>query len=376
MNGLRVALLTCTLALAGVQPATAAPVVEASARVEEGRSILMMLRQPPPRQRPGGGYAGGYGDAADRVLALRRARGIARAHALDVVEVWPMPVLGLECVVLRVPEGVALGVLVARLSAHPDVAWAQPLQMFETQARPPSADPLEPAQPASHAWQLSRLHRLATGRGTRVAVIDSGVDATHPDLAGRLALMRDLVGDGGGRAEAHGTAVAGIVGAAVNGVGIVGVAPEARLLALRGCREMPSGGPARCDGLALARALQLAIEQRAGVINLSLAGPADRLLAALIDAAVARGAVVVAAVGAAHPGASFPGSHPGVLGVAAEPGRGAVVAPGAGVPAPAPGGGWRLVSGSSYAAAHVSGLAALDRERGGASVRAFVRVRY
>lgn len=353
---------------AGAAPLAAdgpAPVAAAEAG-RAGGTILMMLRAAPPRLRSGAGYGGDYGDAADRRLALRRARGIARPQGLEVVEVWPMPVLGLDCVVLRAPPGADLAPLIARLSAHPDVAWSQDMQEFASEGASvtPATDPLLGAQPAARAWRLEALHRLATGKGKRVAVIDSAVDARHPDLRGRLAAQRDFVGDGGGAGgEAHGTAIAGVVAAAANGVGIIGVAPEARILALRACREPAGGGAARCDGLALARALQAAIELRAPVINLSLGGPPDRLIAALIDVAVARGAVVVAARGARTPGGAFPASHPGVLAVAAAPHAGALVAPGTNIPVPASGGGWRLANGSSYAAAHVSGLAALALER-------------
>jgi hypothetical protein len=231
--------------------------------------------------------------------------------------------------------------------------------------RPPgTADPLAPLQPAVLQWRLDELHRSATGRQVRVAVIDSAVDTGHPDLVGQVVLTEDFVDPAAPAGELHGTAVAGLIAArAGDGQGIVGVAPQARLLGLRACRE-GRDGLASCTTLALAKALEYALEEAADVINLSLAGPSDRLLARLIDAARDRGATVVAPRDPSQPDGGFPAAHPGVLAVV-EDGQataGAWPAPARDLPAPVPRGGWALVSGPSYAAAEVSGLVALLRE--------------
>ena len=93
-------------------------------------------------------------------------------------------------------------------------------------------------------------------------------------------------------AENHGTNVAGIIGAKPgNGIGLVGIAPGARLMALRACREVPrqqTSGQTLCNSIALARAIQFAIENDADVINLSLSGPSDLLMAKLVGIALAR----------------------------------------------------------------------------------------
>jgi subtilisin family serine protease len=161
--------------------------------------------------------------------------------------------------------------------------------------------------------------------------------------------------------------VAGIIAArADNGIGIVGVAPNVRLFALRACWEETEQATL-CTSLTLAMALHDAIEHSADVINLSLSGPSDRLLVKLIDTALARHITVVGALDGDLPDGGFPASHAGVIAVAdaADPsaaGR-ALLAPGRDVPTTLPGGRWNLVSGSSYAAAHVTGLFALLRER-------------
>ncbi|MBQ5950460.1 S8 family serine peptidase, partial [Massilia sp. ST3] len=133
---------------------------------------------------------------------------------------------------------------------------------------------------------------------------------------------------------------------------IAGVAPDARLMALRACWET-EGKAARCSSFTLGKALNFALMHEARIINLSLGGPPDRLLQALLDAALARGILVVGAIDPQRPGGGFPASHPGVIAASAA------AAPAADIPTSLPGGRWGFVSGSSYAAAHVSGLAAL-----------------
>jgi subtilisin family serine protease len=128
-----------------------------------------------------------------------------------------------------------------------------------------------------------------------------------------------------------------------------------------------------CNSLGLARALQFAIDHNAEVINLSLAGPADPLLARLIAIAVSRNVSVVAAFDPSLPQGGFPASLPGVIAVADEslqslPAR-VYGAPGRDVPTTQPGGKWYLVNGSSYAVAHVSGLIALVRQSSGRATR-------
>jgi subtilisin family serine protease len=229
-------------------------------------------------------------------------------------------------------------------------------------------DRLYPAQLATSRWRLADLHRVATGRGVTIAIVDSRIDTAHPDLAGRIAAS-DFVA-GRPQPERHGTGVAGIIAARPNNaMGIAGIAPAARVLGLRACWERPLGGVTVCDSLSLAKALTFALENHADVINLSLSGPDDRLIAALIRQGLSRGVTVVAAVDEARAGTSFPASVNGVIPVGDERLQGSrpgvYIAPGRDVPTTEPEGKWGLVSGSSYAAAHVSGLAALLRQASG-----------
>ena len=366
MKMLRWLFLLCVVAAtASLRPAAAR-----AAPATPDQQILVMVRHPPDHYRPNGAYGGGYGDDLARSARERLARRIAQAHGLTLVDAWPMPLIGLDCFVMAVPAGRATAAAAAELSRDSNVQWAQPNARFETQSAPASHnDPLYPAQPVARQWRLAELHELATGRGVKVAVIDSGIEGRHPDLAGQLIVNRNFIAGRAPAFEQHGTGVAGIIAArADNGIGIAGVAPGARLLGLRACWQASATPVVRtvCDSFSLVKALYFATEQKADVINMSLSGPDDRLLDALIKAAMTRGSVIVTAFDTKRPNGGFPASVPGVVAVSdavVAPSRGRVyTAPGRDVPTTQPGDRWFLVNGSSFAAAHVSGLLALLRQ--------------
>jgi subtilisin family serine protease len=339
----------------------AAPAPPAAVREGEASApqLLVMLRLPPRHFRPDSTYGGYTGDTA-RVARRRLAAELAGAHGLKLVNAWPMAAIGVDCFVMEEAGGVPVERALAALVQDPRILWAQRVSLYE--GLDGAGDPLYRVQPAGRDWQLAAMHRASTGRKVTIAVIDSAVDAAHPDLTGQVALRENFVDAVPDVPEAHGTAVAGIIAArAGNGVGIAGIAPDARLMALRACWES-AGAPARCNSFTLGRAIDYALMHDAKIINLSLTGPADRLLQALLDAALARGIAVIGAVDPRRADGGFPASHPGVIAVAqagtAAP-SGSLRAPGADVPTCVPGARWGLVSGSSYAAAHVSGLVAL-----------------
>jgi subtilisin family serine protease len=275
-----------------------------------------------------------------------------------------MPAIGIDCFVMEDPGSAPLERALDALEHDPRVAWAQAVNDFHGLGGHGQSDPLLPLQPAARVWRLAELQRASTGRKVMVAVVDSGVDAAHPDLAGQLALRQNFVDAVPDAAETHGTAVAGIVAArAGNGVGIAGIAPQARLMALRACWEV-TRQETRCNSFTLGKALHFAVTSDARIINLSLGGPPDRLLQALIDTALARGIAVIGAVDPDRADGGFPAAYPGVIAVTAAGDRralppGALQAPGTDIPATLPGARWGMVSGSSYAAAQVAGLAAL-----------------
>jgi hypothetical protein len=341
----------------------------AAAPEDSGRQLLVMLQLPRPHFRPDGPYGAAYGERLQRLDRRHTAEQLAQQHGLELQLGWPIPLVGVDCFVLRLPAADARSATQAAeaVAADTRVAWAQPMHLY--QAEGSEQEPMYAAQPAARQWQLAELHRASQGRGSRVAVVDSGIELDHPDLAGQIVFNANLVDDRPGPAESHGTAVAGIIAArSDNHEGIAGIAPQARLLALRACWQ---AGDDRtlCNSLGLARALHLAIEEKAHIINLSLSGPEDRLLGLLLDQALARGIAVVAAQPGARGG--FPASHAGVLVVGNQPPTpsGGVLAPGRDIPATAPHRQWTLVSGSSFAAAHASGLLALAHEIDARSTR-------
>lgn len=326
--------------------------------------ILVMLHLPAPHFRADGYGSSSYRDDAGRQARQRIAAELARQHGMQLMEDWPMPALNVDCYRMRLGAGSDAGAVLAALAHDSRVAWAQPIQDFAAQGAASAAlgDPLYRVQPAAAPWQLQQLRKTVTGRKVLVAVIDSGVEAGHPDLTGQVAVQENFVDGQAYVAEEHGTAVAGVIAArADNGIGIAGVAPEARLMALRACWQAEGG--TRCNSFTLAKALNYALLHEARIINLSLSGPQDRLLQQLVAAAQARGVRVVGAIDPSRGDGGFPANCPGVFAVAADdaPGRApqALLAPGRDIPTTMPGGRWGMVSGASYAAAHVSGMLAL-----------------
>lgn len=347
--------------MAGVMCSVAAQETQAppAAAALENAEILVMLRLPAPHFRADGYGGASYRDDAGRAARQRIAASLAREYQLEMLEDWAMPVLNVDCFRMRLPRGKPAAPVLAALEQDKRVAWAQMIQDFVVQG---GSDPLYKVQPAAGAWQLDEIRKAATGRKVLVAVVDSGIEANHPDLQGQVALQENFVDGQSYVAEQHGTAVAGVIAArAGNGVGIEGVAPDARLLALRACWQTESG--TRCNSFTLAKAMNFALLQGAQIINLSLSGPQDRLLQKLVEAAQARGVRVVGAIDPGQADGGFPANCSGVFAVSADGaprnGMRVLLAPGRDIPTTMPGARWGMVSGSSYAAAHVSGMLAL-----------------
>jgi subtilisin family serine protease len=354
------------IALAAAAAAWMIPAFAQQQAPRPDRQIMVMVPHPADHFRPGAAYAGSYGDDLSRSARERLARRIAKQFGLTFVEDWPMPMLGVDCLIMAVPADRSVEQAANDVARDSRVAWTEPVQVFKAQSEAAPNDPLFPAQPTARQWQLAKLQHLSTGNGVRVAVIDSGIDAAHPDLAGQVIVNRNFVSGRSMAAEQHGTGVAGIIAAkAGNGVGLAGVAPAAKLLGLRACWQAP--GNTLCDSFSLAKALYFAINQKAPIINMSLSGPDDRLLRQLIRLAVTNGETVVAAYDRSQRDGGFPASVPGVVAVTdsslAVRHPHVYIAPGHDVPTTQPGGRWFLVNGSSFAAANVSGLFALVRQR-------------
>ncbi len=337
-------------------------ILSAVAVADEDPRILVTFADPGMSNAARAGPARpGYGRRSSAYLismGVRRAADrVAKDFDLKVLDEWPIVPLKVHCLVFEVAAGRSLEALLTELRARPEVESAQRMNTFEVQGA--RTDPYANLQHNLDTLELVEAHGITRGSGASVAIIDTGADFRHPELATAIRVHHDFAGGGNFAGEAHGTAVAGVIGAAAgNGFGIAGVAPDARLAVLRACWYPEGEAAAVCDSFTLAKALTHALESEADVINLSLGGPADALLSRLVTVALGRGIVVVAAAPAR---AGFPADVPGVIVVGAEgDGQGARLhAPGVDILVPVPGGGFDYASGSSLSAAHVSGVVAL-----------------
>jgi hypothetical protein len=319
----------------------------------------------PPRPastRPG--YGRGSYAASDAAHATMRD--LAREYGLSEVAAWPIEVLKMHCAVLRIPAESSRETLLQKLAQDRRVRLAQPMNGFVPRAQSYN-DPYLAVQRGFQSIDAGGAQQFSRGEKIRVAVIDTGLDSQHPDFGGRVIVQRNFVDHDAARfdLDRHGTAVAGVISASANNsLGIVGVAPGVTIIALKACWQLDAAGDAaRCNSLTLAQALAAAIAERAQVVNLSLTGPHDPLLNALVAAGSERGVLYVGAAPADAPAGSFPADAPGIIPVdmaeSAGTRAGVLRAPGRDVVTLMPGGRYDFVSGPSLATAHVSGAVAL-----------------
>jgi subtilisin family serine protease len=348
------------------------------ARSDDAQLVVVAVNSlaPAVSARAGSTQRGGYGTGSQYAVSdATRAMlaSLSRDYQLTKVAEWPIHALGMQCAVMRIPPGASRAAMMARLAADKRVRLVQALQRFKTLTNTPlgasvstAGDPYTNVQPSLQQMGVVEAHDRSTGQGISIAVIDTGLDDTHPELTGRIVLEKNFVDDDARqfRQDRHGTAVGGIIAANENNGGIVGIAPAAQLLALKACWQLgPDSAEAECNSYTLAKALAEAIARRPQIINMSLTGPSDPLLQSLAELATAQGIVLVGPAAASSArGARFPASVPGLLStqVATATRRlGTLSAPGSEILTLAPGGRYDFASGDSAAVAAVSGVAAL-----------------
>jgi hypothetical protein len=366
------------------QDALRAPELPAQARADPASFLIITVRNDPepafvsPGSTPRGyGAAGVYGVSAS---ARAMAHGLERDYRLREVSAWPIESLRVNCIVVRLPALTPRSILIAQLERDSRVDSVQPLNAFTAEtdtsvsgasdapSSPPEMRSYLPLQLNLRELGVLQAHELSQGAAVRVALIDTGVDYRHPDLRGRIIAWRDFVARSGDFAgDRHGTEVAGVIAATANdGRGVLGVAPRAHLIVLKACWPLHDDAPlAACNTFTLAQALEAAIAARVDIVNLSLAGPPDPLLARLVRYGMDRGIIYVGAVPPMRSGLTpaFPIDIPGVLGVqSAEDAAGTsrrLLAPGRGILTLVPDGHYDFASGSSLATAEVTGIVAL-----------------
>ncbi len=193
----------------------------------------------------GNRYTGdGYRVSQD---AHGQARRVAARYGLREIASWPIRALGMHCVVYEIADGRPPAEVLASLSKDSRVVLAQPLQEFHTLTAAPATaaptynDPLYDLQTNLVALGIAHAHERAQGAGVRIALIDTGVDSAHPDLQGRIVRTSSFI-TAAPRHPAdlrHGTAMAGLIAAVANNhVGIVGIAPQARLEVFEACWQL------------------------------------------------------------------------------------------------------------------------------------------
>jgi subtilase family protein len=291
--------------------------------------------------------------------ATQIMQSLERDYGLHEVSAWPIQPLNMHCAVLEIPAGADRSHLVAQLSQDRRVRLAQPLQTFATRTEPYN-DPYVGLQRGFLQMQVAQAQHWSQGEGVKIAVIDTGADTLHPDLARNVIAAENFIDSDAERfrADRHGTEMAGVIAAvANNGEGIVGVAPASRLLIFKACWQAHSDADAAtCNSFTLARALAAALEARVQVVNLSLSGPSDPLLTDLIQEGVRRGILFVGAVSGLL-------DQRGVIEVTnsdAHASEGAVLrAPGHEILTLLPGGRYDFATGDSISTAQVTGVVAL-----------------
>ncbi|MFC4529490.1 type VII secretion-associated serine protease mycosin [Sphaerisporangium dianthi] len=270
-------------------------------------------------------------------------------------------------------RGIITGALAIVLATGPGAAAAASARAPE-QCSPPRGGAQVGESWAQRRLAFTGVWPLTMGEGVTVALIDSGVDTRHPQV--RVAKSVDLTGTGPLDCVGHGTAVAGIIaGADMKEIPFAGVAPRARLISIK--QTNSENG----DVALLARGIRQAADLGAQVVNISVQTSDQPDLKAAVDYAIAKDVVIVAAAGNIKkedgtPAAAYPASYPGVLSVGSAGPDGkrndfsnsatpvSVIAPGQDITSTWPGAAYRQdLSGTSYAAPYVAGVAALVRSR-------------
>jgi pentapeptide MXKDX repeat protein len=363
------------------------PVERGKVRLDHRREINVARLRLPPRPLPGAaGFTGVPPAGETRFVSsemvfhvgpnVSRAAVDAQAKrlGLTIVGAQQSGITGGTLYQFGLPPGRQVSDVVRSLEAE-RVGIASPNYVYrivQDTASETSSATGTPDQYTVEKLNLAEVHKVATGRDVLVAVIDSKVDASHPDIAGAIVEDFDAVGRPE-QAHSHGT---GMTGAIASHRKLLGIAPNARILAVHAFSTTSRQSPEATTRQIIA-GIEWAINKGARIINMSFAGPYDPMIQLAMRNAAAKGVILIAAsgnMGAKSP-PLYPAADPNVIAVTAtdesdtlfaQAVRGphlAVAAPGVDVVVPAPADTYQLTTGTSVAAAHVSGVAALLLER-------------
>ncbi len=341
---------------------------------------------PPPNSAGGGGAPpSGLPAASERQfvrdeilvsfaanLPSRAIVDFAQAQRLALLGIHRLPLINTVLYRFRITDRRQVPDVIGGLRGDRRIGAAQPNFLYALREDAGRNEiTRDPAQYVVSKLHLPEAHGFATGSRVLVAVIDSAIDATHPDLQGIVAARFDAIG-GQPLPHKHGTGMASAIAAHGR---LLGVAPAAHILAVRAFDASVAG--AQSTTTRILDGLQWTATSGARIVNMSFTGPADPKMHEMIAAARQKGLVLVAAAGNNGPQApeAFPAAYPEVIAVTATDvddrlykgaNRGryvSVAAPGVDIFVAAPNGGYDFTTGTSVATAHVSGLAALLLER-------------
>ena len=306
----------------------------------------------------------------DGSLSDVQADELARRHGLARLESRNFPLVGATIGLFRITDRRTVDAVSRELGAEASVRSVQPNFRYLLQDQKPASSEGDPAQYAVAKLRLPAAHMMVRGANVTIAVIDSGIDIKHPELANSIADSFDALGSKEGP-HAHGT---GVAGAIVAHARLIGSAPAARILAIRAFGVAQNG--AESTSFVVLKGLDYAAAHGAQIVNMSFAGPKDALIERAVAALAAKAIVMVAAAGNAGAKSPplYPAANASVIAVSATDAedrlfsasnRGgyiAVAAPGVDIFLPTPDGKYQMTSGTSFSAAYISGLAALMLE--------------
>jgi subtilisin family serine protease len=304
-------------------------------------------------------------------LSAEQAEALGRRHGLRRLSSQAFPLIGATIGLFQIADGRSYAAASNEFATAAGVVSVQPDFRYLLQEQKAGQAEGDPAQYALARLRLPEAHTLAHGANVLVAVIDSGIDVRHSELAGTVTDSFDALGTGEAP-HVHGT---GIAGAIASHGRLMGAAPAVHLIAIRAFGQGSVG--VESSSFVILKSLDHAVSQHAQIINMSFAGPKDALIERAVKAVSAKGIVMIAASGNAGAKSPplYPAANPNVIAVSATDAKDrlfeasnrgsyiALAAPGAEIFLPAPDQKYQITSGTSFAAAYVSGVAALMLER-------------
>lgn len=306
----------------------------------------------------------------------RMERIIARRYKLELLKGKNIPLLKARVQSYRIPDKRSVGRVLAQMRRDGRIMLSQPVYVYKAAAGEKQDKELD--DPLSYPYQVmkvKRAHDYSLGRNIKIAIVDTGVDRSHPALKGAQIRQYNAVDEKQPyTGHAHGTSIAGVLGAQFE---LKGIAPKAQLLDARAFFVPKNGKDPETTTLILLGALQWAYDQGAQVFNLSFEGPKDPAIEDALQELYKKGKVIVAAAGNGGPKAkpAYPAAYKDVIATTAidqkrklykHANHGkylTLAAPGVGVTVLSTSKSYSVSSGTSIAAAHVSGLVALILER-------------